>query len=86
MSETPSNERPREEGWTLAGGVASQRRFVYLTVILLCVAGIWAALRLPSAIYPELSFSRVTVVAEGTALGARQMLFAVTPVGCPMIV
>lgn len=58
--------------------LAAQRRFVYLVVTLLSAAGIWAALRLPSAIYPELQFSRVTVVAEGSALGARQVLFGVT--------
>jgi CzcA family heavy metal efflux pump len=58
--------------------VAEQRRFVYLTVVLLSAAGIWAAFRLPSAIYPELTFSRITIVAQGTALGARQVLFGVT--------
>ncbi len=58
--------------------LADQRRFVYLVVTLLSAAGIWAALRLPSAIYPELQFSRITVVASGSALGARQVLFGVT--------
>ena len=79
MSEPTSNERPREERWSLAGAVASQRRFVYLAVVLLCVAGIWAALRgCPSAIYPELQFSRIAIVAEGSSLGARQVVFAIT--------
>ena len=59
--------------------LASQRRFVYLVVALLSAGGIYAALRLPSAIYPELAFPRVLVVAEGSSLGARQMLFTVTP-------
>src|SRR4051794_3457229 len=49
-----------------------------MAVVLLSLAGIGAALRLPSAIYPELQFSRITVVAQGTALGARQVLFSVT--------
>ena len=74
MSE-PAEHR---SGWTLAGAVASQRRFVYLIVALLCAGGIWAALRLPSAIYPELQFPRITVVAEGSALGARQVVFSIT--------
>jgi multidrug efflux pump subunit AcrB len=78
VSEPTLNERPREERWTLAGAVASQRRFVYLTVVLLCVAGVGAALRLPSAIYPELQFSRIAVIAEGSSLGARQVVFAIT--------
>ncbi|MEJ7811426.1 MAG: efflux RND transporter permease subunit [Gemmatimonadaceae bacterium] len=58
--------------------LAEQRRFVYLVVALLSAAGIWAAFRLPSAIYPELAFSRITIVAQGSALGARQVLFAIT--------
>src|SRR5207245_2705477 len=41
-------------------------------------AGVWAALKLPSAIYPELQFSRITVVAQGSTLGARQVVFSVT--------
>ncbi|HEX3929054.1 MAG TPA: efflux RND transporter permease subunit, partial [Gemmatimonadales bacterium] len=62
----------------LFDGLARQRRFVYLMVGLLSVAGVWAGLQLPSAIYPELRFSRITIVANGSALGARQILFAVT--------
>ena len=62
----------------LFGVLAQQRRFVYLAIAVLTGAGIWAAFQLPSAIYPELTFSRITVVAEGSSLGARQMLFSVT--------
>src|SRR6058998_2255936 len=36
------------------------------------------AFRLPSAIYPELNFSRVTIVAQGSTLGARQVVFSIT--------
>ncbi|MDQ2766830.1 MAG: efflux RND transporter permease subunit, partial [Gemmatimonadota bacterium] len=57
--------------------LSAQRRFVYLAVAIATVAGIWTALSLPSAIYPELLFPRITVVAEGTALGAREVVFAV---------
>ena len=58
--------------------LSAQRRFIYLAVMLLSVAGIWGAYSLPSAIYPELNFSRITIVAEGSSLGARQQLFSVT--------
>ena len=58
--------------------LSRQRRFVYLVVALLSVAGLWAALVLPSAIYPELNFSRITIVAEGSTLGARQVVFSIT--------
>jgi CzcA family heavy metal efflux pump len=63
---------------TLFTLLAEQRRFVYLTVALLSGGGIWAALHLPSAIYPELTFPRITVVAQGSSLGTRQVVFAIT--------
>ncbi len=63
---------------SLFGLLTAQRRFVYLIVALLSAAGIWAAFVLPSAIYPELQFYRVTIVAEGASLGARQQMFSVT--------
>ena len=58
--------------------LSRQQRLVYLVVALLSVAGIWMALRLPSAIYPELRFSRITIVAQGSTLGARQVVFSIT--------
>ncbi|HEY6854186.1 MAG TPA: efflux RND transporter permease subunit [Gemmatimonadales bacterium] len=58
--------------------LSRQRRFVYLVVSLASAAGLWAALHLPSAIYPELNFSRITIVAEGSTLGARQVVFSIT--------
>ncbi|MBL0177663.1 MAG: efflux RND transporter permease subunit [Gemmatimonadetes bacterium] len=58
--------------------LTAQRRFIYLVVTLVSFVGIWSATTLPSAIYPELTFERITVVAEGSALGPRQMLFDVT--------
>lgn len=67
-----------DEKKSLFGVLAQQRRFVYMATVVLSAGGIWAATRLPSAIYPELTFSRITVVAEGSALGARQVLFSIT--------
>jgi len=63
---------------TLFDVLSRQRRFVYLLVGLFSVAGVWAALRLPSAIYPELVFSRITIIAQGSTLGARQVVFSIT--------
>ena len=60
------------------GGLLSRhRRFIYLAVALGSAAGIVAATRLPSAIYPELTFPRIAIVAEGSALGARQVIFSI---------
>ena len=78
MSDSPREFHAVEQRWTLAGAVGSQRRFVYLVVALLCAAGIWAATGLPSAIYPELQFPRLMIVAQGSALGARQVVFSIT--------
>ena len=58
--------------------LSRQRRVIYLAVALLTAAGAWFAVGLPSAIYPELAFHRIQVVVEGSALGARQMVFSVT--------
>jgi CzcA family heavy metal efflux pump len=78
VTEAPPERAPLpRRRWSLAGAVASQRRFVSLVVAILCAGGLWAALRLPSAIYPELQFPRITVVAQGSALGARQVVFAI---------
>ncbi len=68
----------RRRRGALFDALEGQRRFVYLAVILLSLGGIGAALRLPSAIYPELQFSRVTIVVQGSSLGARQQLFSIT--------
>ena len=57
--------------------LSAQRRFVYLAVALASAVGIWTALSLPSAIYPELLFPRITIVAEGSALGSREVVFAI---------
>jgi CzcA family heavy metal efflux pump len=61
-----------------AGLLARQRRLIYLLIGLLSAVGIAVAFQLPSAIYPELQFSRITIVVTGSALGARQVMFSVT--------
>ena len=64
--------------WKLFDVIASQRRFIYLAIALLSAGGIWSAFLLPSAVYPELNFQQITVVAQGSSLSARQEVFAVT--------
>ncbi len=58
--------------------LVGQRRFIYLAVGLLSAAGVYSAFVLPSAIYPELLFPRIAIVAEGSSLGARQVVFSIT--------
>ena len=73
----PSPPRSRDAP-RLFDGLVRQRRFVYLAVALLSAAGIGHGAGLPSSIYPELNFPRITIVAQGTSLGARQQMFSVT--------
>src|SRR5689334_6213329 len=68
---------PARSRWALFDVIATQRRFVYLAVTLLSAAGVWSAFTLPSAIHPELTFPRIEVVAQGSSLGARQVVFAI---------
>ena len=58
--------------------LSAQRRFVYLAVAVASAVGIRTALSLPSAIYPELLFPRITIVAEGSALDAREIVFTIS--------
>ncbi|MFS8084194.1 MAG: efflux RND transporter permease subunit, partial [Acidobacteriota bacterium] len=57
--------------------VDRHHKATYLIVALLCVAGLYSALQLPSAIYPEVEFPRIIVVAEGVQLEPRNMVTAV---------
>jgi multidrug efflux pump subunit AcrB len=57
--------------------VDRHHKATYLVVALLCVAGMYAALQLPSSIYPEVEFPRIIVVAEGLQLEPRNMINAV---------
>ncbi|MEP6833452.1 MAG: efflux RND transporter permease subunit [Gemmatimonas sp.] len=77
MGRTAESQHANRSG-TLFDLIASQRLFIYLAVTILSAAGIWSALKLPSAIYPELTFPRITIVAQGASLGARQIVFAVS--------
>jgi len=63
---------------TLVDGLRRQRGFVLLLVALASAAGVWGTFTLPSAIYPELRFSRITVVAQGSTLGTREVTFDIT--------
>lgn len=63
---------------TLFEGLERQRGFVILVVALASAAGLWTAFTLPSAIYPELRFPRITIVAQGSTLGAREVTFEIT--------
>jgi CzcA family heavy metal efflux pump len=54
------------------------RRAVYLLTAALFIAGLVAAFRLPSNVYPELSFPRIVIVAHAGDLSPQNMLLNVT--------
>lgn len=62
----------------LAETISEHRRAVMVTVLLLCVAGLYAAWRLPTAIFPNTDFPRVVITVENGEVPADQMLVSVT--------
>ena len=55
-----------------------QRRAAGLVAVALCIAGVAAALALPSSIYPPLEFPRVVVIAHAGTLPSQAMMLTVT--------
>jgi len=59
-------------------GVRAQGRAVVFAFAALLVLGAWSALRAPAAILPEVTFPRITVIADAGELPAEQVLRAIT--------
>ena len=59
-------------------GVREQRRAIVFAFASVLVLGAWAAWHAPAAILPEVTFPRITVIADAGELPAEQMLRAVT--------
>jgi multidrug efflux pump subunit AcrB len=58
--------------------IASQHRAMLLAFLFLAGAGLWLGLRLPAAILPEVTFPRITVIAESGERDTEEMLRGVT--------
>ena len=58
--------------------ISRQSRAVMVVVALLCVAGLYAAWRLPISIFPNTDFPRVVITVENGEVPADQMLVSVT--------
>lgn len=58
--------------------VSRQSRAILVSVILVCVAGLFAAGHLPSALFPETSFPRVVITLDNSVVPAPQTLASVT--------
>ena len=59
-------------------GVREQRRAIVFAFASALVLGAWAAWHAPTAILPDITFPRITVIADAGELPAEQMLRAVT--------
>jgi CzcA family heavy metal efflux pump len=62
----------------LARVVSRQSRAVVVIVALLCAAGVYAALQLPIAIFPETDFPRIVIIVDNGEAPASQTLVSVT--------
>ncbi|HEY0406584.1 MAG TPA: efflux RND transporter permease subunit, partial [Pyrinomonadaceae bacterium] len=62
----------------LARVISNQSRAVVVMVLLLCVAGLYAAWQLPTAIFPQTDFPRIVIVVDNGVVPAPQMLVSVT--------
>ena len=62
----------------LARLISNQSRAVMVLVVLLCVAGFYAAFKLPTAIFPNTDFPRIVIIVDNGVAPAEQTLAAVT--------
>ena len=63
---------------SLASVISRQARAIIVIVILLCVAGLYAAWRLPVAVFPETNFPRIVIIVDNGEAPASQTLVSVT--------
>src|SRR6476620_9666650 len=62
----------------LAAIVSNQSRAVLVIVLLLCAAGLYAAWRLPIAVFPQTDFPRIVIIVDNGEAPASQTLVSVT--------
>ncbi|MEP6921632.1 MAG: efflux RND transporter permease subunit [bacterium] len=62
----------------LARIISRQSRAVVVLILLLSIAGLYAAFQLPTAIFPQTDFPRVVIIVDNGVVPAPQMLVSVT--------
>ena len=62
----------------LARFISRQSRAVVVLILLLSVAGLYAAWQLPTAIFPQTDFPRIVIIVDNGVVPAPQMLASVT--------
>jgi multidrug efflux pump subunit AcrB len=62
----------------LARLISRQSRAIVILVLLLSIAGLYAAWQLPTAIFPQTDFPRIVIIVDNGVVPAPQMLVSVT--------
>ncbi len=78
MTPTPLSpllcQTPRSLGqWA----IRNSKAIVFITLIL-CLAGVYAAMRMPSSVFPQTNFPRVVILADNGVMPADEMMATVT--------
>jgi CzcA family heavy metal efflux pump len=63
---------------SIASLAERHRSAIYVAVAFITLAGLYAMFTLPAGIYPEVTYPRIAVIAEGGTFEARAMVVAVT--------
>ncbi|MHB1034277.1 MAG: efflux RND transporter permease subunit [Pirellulales bacterium] len=73
-----TDARPPRAGINLVAWARPYFGLIVLTTILLTVAGVVSMLRMPSGIYPEVAFPRISVIAQTPGLAVKDVEVGVT--------
>src|SRR6185295_12203974 len=74
----PYGKRARSQTVNLARLISRQARAIVVLILLLSIAGLYAAWQLPTAIFPQTDFPRVVIIVDDGVVPAPQMLASVT--------
>src|SRR5574340_821615 len=73
-----ADPRPQRAGINLVVAARPYFGLIVLTTILLTVAGVYSMLRMPSGIYPEVAFPRISVIVQTPGLAVKDVEVGVT--------
>jgi len=80
LPDAPAHDRPEKKrrGINLVAAARPYFGLIVLTSLMLSVLGIFAMLRMPSGIYPEVAFPRISVIAQTPGLAVKDVEISVT--------
>jgi CzcA family heavy metal efflux pump len=75
----PGHDQPeKKRGINLVAAARPYFGLIVLTSLMLSVLGIYAMLHMPSGIYPEVAFPRISVIAQTPGLGVKDVEVSIT--------